>query len=353
MLFSLLLALAAPSLAEQPPTLRVFAAASLKESFTAIARKYEQEKGVKISLNFAGSQQLAAQIQASAPADVFASASDTNLETTSFDRASRRVFALNRLAVVTPRSGGIANLKALASVRRIVLAAPAVPAGKYARAMLDLAAQSYSSAWRASVSRHVVSEEQDVRAVLAKVVLGEADAGIVYQTDARSAGLKVDTVAIPNEFNIVARYPVAVMAGSTDKKEAKHFVKYLLDPGSQAILSGTGFVSPLAPVSSVQIGTRRVAWKQVVSKPAVQVTAVDEDGKTRAFRGVPLVKLLPAGVRLARVWAADDYSVELTRASGTLQRAVVVAQGGGNYRLVVPGSKPDTWIMWIRRIESS
>ena len=211
-------------------TLEVYAAASLREAFTTIARSFEaSHPGLRVRLTFAGSQTLAAQISNGAPADVFASASARNLAGLAYDPKTRRVFATNRLVVL-----GVPSLKDLAKARRIVLAAPSVPAGGYAQRALAAAARSYGAAWLAGVKARVASEENDVRAVLAKVRLGEADAGIVYASDAKG-------VPIPKAFQPRIEYPVVVL---TRSRWAREFVAALGSPAVRRALAARGFGPP-------------------------------------------------------------------------------------------------------------
>ncbi|HEY0868039.1 MAG TPA: molybdate ABC transporter substrate-binding protein [Fimbriimonas sp.] len=245
----MLLALAASMLLFPQPqhrTLSVFAAASLKEAFTSIAKDYEAaHRGSKVRLNFAGSQTLAAQINHGAPADVFASAAARNLAQVAYDRSSCRVFARNRLAIGL-RKGlrGVSSFKDLAQVRNIVVADPAVPVGGHTATFLTKAAKEHGAGWLRSVRSHVVSQEADVKAVLAKVRLGEADAGIVYISDVRSARGAVDMLPIPDRLNVLAQYPVAIPASSTNRDEALRFIRFLLGPGSQSRLRKAGLLSP-------------------------------------------------------------------------------------------------------------
>ncbi len=210
--------------------LEVYAAASLREAFTTIARAFEADHpGVKVRLTFAGSQTLAAQIANGAPADVFASASPKNLQGLAYDPKTRRVFATNRLVVL-----GTPSLRDLSKARRIVLAARGVPAGGYARAALAKASRDYGAAWLRAVESRVVSEENDVRAVLTKVRLGEADAGIVYASDAKGA-------LIPKAYQPRIEYPVVAL---TQKALAKAFVATLVSPAGRKALAARGFGPP-------------------------------------------------------------------------------------------------------------
>ena len=210
--------------------LEVYAAASLREAFTTVARSFEaSHPGVKVRLTFAGSQTLAAQIAHGAPADVFASASAKNLKGLAYDPKTRRVFATNRLVVL-----GAPSLRDLSKARRIVLAARSVPAGGYAREALAKAARAYGAAWLKGVESRVVSEENDVRAVLTKIKLGEADAGIVYASDAKG-------VAIPKAFQPRIEYPAVVL---TKSPLAREFVAALVSPAGRRALAARGFGPP-------------------------------------------------------------------------------------------------------------
>ena len=214
-------------------TLEVYAAASLREAFSAVARRFEAGRpGVRVHLQFAGSQTLAAQIANGAPADVFASADARSLARIAYDPTTRRVFATNRLVVI-----GVPSLRALSGVRRIVLASPAVPAGGYARTALARAGRVYGAAWLAAVRARVVSEETDVRAVRAKVRLGEADAGIVYATDAKGA-------ALPDAFQPRIAYPVAVPKDAPEPRLARRFVEFLVSREGRRLLARRGFGPP-------------------------------------------------------------------------------------------------------------
>ena len=255
---SLLVALlvsAAPSCHRATPApapnrdVTVFAAASLRESFTILGRKLEEQRtGARVVLSFAGSQALRAQIEHDAPADVFASADQRHMQALV---AGKRVlephlFARNELCVVVSRAKAseLTKLEALPQAERIVLAAPEVPAGSYTAQMLEKAGRELGRDFRARVDAHVVSREPDVRQVLAKVALGEADAGIVYRTDALTQKDEVSVLPIPAAFNVLAEYTVAVTAGGPAPELGRAFVDLLLSPAGQAILASHGFLPP-------------------------------------------------------------------------------------------------------------
>jgi molybdate transport system substrate-binding protein len=224
-------------------TLNVFAAASLHEAMTAIADRFERDHaGVLVAVQFGGSQQLAAQISEGAPCDVFASADERNLDKIAYDPTTRRVFALNRLVVVTPLGSVVRRLPDLVRAKRIVLAAIQVPAGAYANKALVGAAEVYGARWLQAVRIEVVSYEQDVRQVLAKVELGEADAGMVYASDAESAHGRVAIVAIPIKFQPRIEYPIAVTKDAENRGLAVAFVQTVMSPYGQSELKRRGFI---------------------------------------------------------------------------------------------------------------
>lgn len=236
--------LAGPASAE---TLRVFAAASLTDAFRAIAAVFEAaHPAVAVELNLAGSQLLRTQIEQGAAADVFAAAEPAHAE------ALRQagllhafaVFATNRLVVVVPRNDP--RVERLADLARpgvkLVLAGSGVPAGRYSAEVLGRLASSgaYGPDFAARVRRNTVSEETNVRVVLAKVALGEADAGLVYATDAASSD-RVRAIEIPAAQNVVAAYPIGVVTRSAAAGTARAFLDLVLGATGQAILRRHGF----------------------------------------------------------------------------------------------------------------
>jgi len=226
----------------------VFAASSLAEVFEEAGKQFEAANPrTRVSFNFAASSALATQIEEGAPADVFASAD--------FAQADRlyqgghiqspAVFARNSLVVVVPRgSTTVTSFEDLANEGvRLVLAGPGVPAGKYAREVIANASASgdFGADFESRVLANLRSEEANVRAVLAKVQLGEADAGFVYATDVAAAAGEVDVVEIPGQFNVTAEYPVAVTTRGSDSPVATAFVEFLLSTQGQEVLRSHGF----------------------------------------------------------------------------------------------------------------
>lgn len=233
----------------KPRDVTVFAAASLREAFTTLGAKFEAaHPQAHVVFSFAGSQTLRAQIEQGAPADVFASADERHMQ--ALVDAKRvlapRVFASNELVVVVAlaRAGSLKTLADLPTAAHIVLGAPEVPVGAYTAQMLEHANKTLGASFSARVQAHVVSREPDVRQVLAKVALGEADAGIVYRTDALAAKDKVAVVTIPSEDNVRATYPVAVTTGAPAPELARAFVELLASPAGQSVLADRGFLPP-------------------------------------------------------------------------------------------------------------
>ena len=212
----------------------VFAASSLREALSEVARQFEgQHQGVTVALQFAGSQQLRVQLENGAAADVFASADEKQMALLGALAPSPQIFAHNQPVLVVPRDNpaGLRVFADLPRARRIVLGAAEVPIGAYSDRILAKA--------RLDLGSRVVSRELNVRQVLAKVELGEADAAIVYRTDA--AGKAVQVIAIPEEINVTALYPVAVLAGARQPVLAAQFVELLRSPAGAATLSRFGF----------------------------------------------------------------------------------------------------------------
>jgi molybdate transport system substrate-binding protein len=226
--------------------LTVFAAASLREAFQGLARDFEQRHaGVRVRLNFAGSQELRVQIEQGARADVFASADRRHL--LALERqglaSPAHVFARNLPVVIVPTAnpGKLTGFSDLPGAARIVVGAAEVPIGAYTDAILAKAEVVYGKKFRTTVLAHIRSRELDVRQVLAKVALGEADAGIVYQTDALAAQDKVTALAIPESMNVMADYPIAVLSAAPAPALAAEWVAAVLAPPGQHILGALGF----------------------------------------------------------------------------------------------------------------
>jgi molybdate transport system substrate-binding protein len=230
----------------------VFAAASLTESYTELGNAFEAAyPGTSVTFNFAGSQQLAQQLGQGAPADVFASANTKQMGVAiSAGRIiseTQQIFAHNRLVAIVSNDSPIpvTSLEALATPDlKIILAAQEVPVGGYTQTFLDKASEeeSLGADYKTAVVANVVSYEQTVKAVLTKVVLGEGDAGIVYSSDiTEEAAQHLSTIAIPDQLNTIATYPIAIVNDTANRETAQAFIDYLLSPDGQAILTKHGF----------------------------------------------------------------------------------------------------------------
>jgi molybdate transport system substrate-binding protein len=231
-------------------TLTVLAAASLTDAFSEIGQDFEAaHPGVKVAFNFAGSQILSTQLIQGAAADIFASANHTEMDKVVdaglVQEEAVQDFLTNRLTVILPEDNpaGIQTLQELARPGlKLVMADSAVPAGKYARQALDIMSAdiSFGIDFKTKVLANVASNETDVKLVVAKVQLGEADAGIVYISDAVAA-TELKTISIPPEFNIIAKYPIAALSNAPQPGLASDFVTAVLSAQGQAILQKWGF----------------------------------------------------------------------------------------------------------------
>ena len=250
-------AAAAPTTAVAPAagakTLTVLAAASLTDSFKEMGKLFESKNpGVTVSFSFAGSQQLAQQLDQGAPADVFASASkkymDAAVTSKRVNQPDSQNFVRNVLAVIFPKANtaGLARLQDLAKPGlKLVLEDKTVPAGQYSLDFLDKAVKdsSFDPQFKDNVLKNVVSYETDVKAVVSKVSLGEADAGIVYVTDYNVTADKLGKLAIPDTLNTIATYPIAPISDSKNPDLARAFVALVMSPDGQAIMAKYGFVT--------------------------------------------------------------------------------------------------------------
>ncbi|MFP4074843.1 MAG: molybdate ABC transporter substrate-binding protein [Actinomycetota bacterium] len=221
--------------------LLVSAAASLTDAFGAVEEAFEAARpDVDVVLNLAGSSSLREQILGGAPADVFASANMENMEqvlTAGLVAGEPRVFARNQLQIAVPpgNPAGISGLADFADESLFLgLCATGVPCGDLARAALA----------SAGVDPAVDTNEPDVRSLLTKIEAGELDAGITYMTDVFSSEGKVEGIDIPDDVNVDASYPIAVLSGAPRPEIADEFVGFLLSAEGQEIMSGFGFSSP-------------------------------------------------------------------------------------------------------------
>ena len=235
-----------PKLVAGPPGLRgsitVSAASSLSTAFEKLSREFSRRHpGTSVELNTGSSTALVTQIQQGAPADVFASADVANMTVLVDARRTSgapRVFARNRLAIVT-KPGNPLRIAAVADLVNgpvVALCAATVPCGKYAQQIVSGAGLA--------IPESSVTREPDAQATVGAVANGDADAAIVYVTDARRAGTALQTVEIPDAQNVIATYPAAALSGSNAPKVSRAFVAFLSTAPAQAVLASFGFLPP-------------------------------------------------------------------------------------------------------------
>jgi len=237
----------ATSAAAQGKELVIFEAASLKDVFAGLAQRFEKDHpGTKVVTNAAGSQELRAQIEHGAAADLFASADRKHMDALAAQGlvVSPSVFTCNQPVVVlrTALASTIKTFADLPAAARIVIGTPEVPIGAYTLQILQKAAARYGADFPQRVQAKVASRELNVRQVLSKVVLGEADAGLVYRSDARAAVGKVVVLPIPPELNVTAEYPIAVLKGAPNPELARRWIELLKSTAGAAALREAGFL---------------------------------------------------------------------------------------------------------------
>jgi molybdate transport system substrate-binding protein len=231
---------AAASSALPAGTITVFAAASLKETFTQLGQQFQTaHPSDTVKFSFGASSTLATQITSGAPADVFASAAPKNMQTvvSAGDASNPQDFAVNTAEVAVPPSNPakVTSVNDLAkSSVKVALCQPQVPCGV-------VAAQVFKNA---GITVKPVTLQPDVKSVLTQVELGNVDAGVVYVTDVKAAGAKVTGVPIPASDNASTTYPIATISNSKNQSIAQAFVAYVLSPPGQAVLSAAGFLEP-------------------------------------------------------------------------------------------------------------
>lgn len=234
-------------------TLTIYAAASLTDAFTEIGQSFEaSHSGARVVFNFGGSQNLRTQIEQGAPADVFASANQEEMDAlmtgSLVETSAPKIFLRNQLVVILPKNNpaGIVSLEDLSKPGlKLVLAAEEVPAGRYARQILENLNGLFGADYQDKVLANVVSNEDNIRQAVTKVQLGEADASIVYISDAVAVP-ELQRIEIPTEVNVIAEYLIAPLAESVLSELANSFIDYVLSPNGQAILEKWGF-TPLVP----------------------------------------------------------------------------------------------------------
>jgi molybdate transport system substrate-binding protein len=221
-------------------TVTVFAAASLTEAFGALARQFEDaHPGLAVKLNFGASSALAFQIEQGAPADVFASASDRNMAqvVTAEAATAPEIFARNAMQLAVPQGnpGGVTGVADLARPGvKVALCQSQVPCGVTAQQVFD----------KAGIRVRPVTLERDVKSALIKVQTGEVDVAVVYRTDVRAAGDKVQGIEIPDALNASTEYPIAVLGAARNPAAARAFTEYVLSSTGRGVLAAAGFGTP-------------------------------------------------------------------------------------------------------------
>lgn len=236
---------------EEPPEerqLTVLAASSLTDAFEELTGTFEEQNaGIEVRMSFAASSELLAQIKQGAPADVFASASEKNMDSAVEEDlvGEASVFARNRPVVIVPAGdpAGVGNFEGLAEAdAQVVLAEEGVPIADYTMDVLANADSEYGGGFQESVVSKIVSREANVRAAANRVALGEADATFVYASDVtQDIRDRVEVLEIPEEVNVVATYPIAVVRDSEDPELAQSWVDLVLSDEGQGVLEENGF----------------------------------------------------------------------------------------------------------------
>lgn len=234
--------------------LTVFAGSSLTDAFHELSSAFvDTHPNVRIVYNFAGSQTLRAQLEQGARADIFASANERQMQLAQdadlLDDASIQAFVHNRLTVIVPKENP-ANIQSLQDLAqpglKLVFATEEVPVGSYTVEAIERMSHdpSFGTAFAQSVQSNVASLEANVRLIVAKVQLGEADAGIVYTSDITpGVANEITSINIPNAFNIVADYPIAILRESDHSQLATQFIEFILSSSGQTILTHWGFIA--------------------------------------------------------------------------------------------------------------
>jgi molybdate transport system substrate-binding protein len=246
--------LAAPAAATpaRQATLTVFAASSLTDAFKELGQAFEAEKSTPVTFNFGASSQLRTQLQQGASADVFASADQAQMNNARSDGSIAGpdvTFARNRLVVITPKDnpGQIQSAADIANPGiRFVTAAPEVPVGVYTQNMFDKMSQIdvFGADFKDRANANIVSREPNVRQVVAKVQLGEADAAVVYLSDVTpSSAPDLLTIPIPDDLNTLASYPIALVTGGPQAELGQAFIDMVMSPAGQGVLMKWSFTT--------------------------------------------------------------------------------------------------------------
>ncbi|MCL4861949.1 MAG: molybdate ABC transporter substrate-binding protein [Caldilineaceae bacterium] len=374
--------IAAPSQGEASTattTLNVVAAASLADAFKDIGAAFaDGHPGTEVIFNFAGSNQLATQIGEGAPADVFTSANVTQMnvgiKTGRILTDTQRTFARNRLVVVTPSDNpaGLTGLQDLATPGvKIVFAAKEAPVGQYSLDFLDKAKAdgSLGAGYKDAVIAKGVSYEENVRAVLTKVALGEADAGVVYTSDVVTVEGEVGQIEIPDNLNTIANYPIARLSDSPHLELAQQLMDYVLAPEGQQVLVEYGFIPTTGDASGAAPGAVPVEVTGLVNNPGAfsaddlaameqaTIKATDPGATEQDYTGDLLSTLWETvGVQAEATSVVftngDGYSQEVTLEELNADpNAIIVTDDGGALRNIIPTMMPRYWVKGLVSIE--
>jgi molybdate transport system substrate-binding protein len=263
MLAALLLA-ASAGYAQEPKELTVFTAASLTGAFGEIGQMYKNETNISVAFNFDGSQALRTQMENGAYADVFVSANEKLMKAAKNDglmnNSSVVIFTKNKLSLIVPKGNParIINLSDLAKPGlKIVMGTKDVPVGDYALQIISKLGNdsAYGPDYKTKVLANVISQETNVNYVVTKVVLGEADAGFAYVSDiTKNLTSKVDKIDIPDEYNVIAQYPMGILLESKYPVESREFMSLVMSDKGKAVLERYGF-APVVGAAAKTAGT--------------------------------------------------------------------------------------------------
>ena len=263
-MLAVLLLAASAGYAQEPKELTVFAAASLTGAFGEIGQMYKNETNISVSFNFDGSQALRTQMENGAYADVFASANQKQMKAVENDglmnNSSVVIFTKNKLSLIVPKGNParIINLSDLAKPGlKIVMGTKDVPVGDYALQIISKLGNdsAYGPDYKTKVLANVISQETNVNYVVTKVALGEADAGFAYVSDiTKNLTSKVDKIDIPDEYNVVAQYPMGILLESKYPVESQEFMSRVMSDKGKAVLERYGF-APVVGEAAKTAGT--------------------------------------------------------------------------------------------------
>lgn len=249
--------------ADEPEELVVFTAASLTGAFSEIAEMYEDETGIKVVSNFDGSQALRTQIEHGAYADVFASANNKQMNALKdlglMNNSSVSIFTRNKLSLIIPKDNPaeISNLRDIVKPGvKIVIGTKDVPVGDYALQIIDKLGNdsAYGPEYKEKVLANIISQETNVNYVVTKIALGEADVGFAYVSDVTlELSSRVSQIEIPDEYNIIAEYPIGITAESRYAAEALDFINLVKSEEGRAVLERYGFSPVLDSVAASEV----------------------------------------------------------------------------------------------------